>query len=95
METIKTTSEFGKILAVRERSMSGVYVTYTLFESAFQIDNQHIYSIRLETRSNHGTDTASACDICRDPSEAVRLLDLLADGTVTSCTLYEILEDIL
>jgi len=95
MESIKRAAELGTVLTVRENNMSGVYVTYTLFESVFQIDNQHIYSIRLETRSEHGTETVSACDICRNRTEAVRLFDLLTDGMVTSCTLYDILEDLL
>ena len=95
MESIKTTSEFGNILAVRENGMSGVSVTYTLFESDFQIDSRFIYSIRLVTRSEQGTDTVSARDICRERSEAIRLLDLLADGMVTACTLFDILDDIL
>lgn len=95
MESIKTTSEFGNILAVRENGISGVSVTYTLFESDFQIDHRNIYSIRLVTCSEQGTHAVSACDICRERAEALRLLDLLADGMVTSCTLFDILDDIL
>ena len=95
MESIKNASELGTILEIRENSMPDINVTYSLFESVFQIDRQHIYSIRLETRSEHGTETVSACDVCRNRTEAVRLFGLLADGMVTSCTLYDILEDLL
>ncbi len=95
METMKTNSEFGTVLSVRERSEGNVNVTYMLFESPFQIDGRHIYSIAVETHSDCGDDTVSVCDVSRNKEEAMKLLDILVNGMVTSCTLYEILEDIL
>lgn len=95
MDNIKTISEFGNLIAVRERSEQGVRVSYFLYESPFTIDDRHIYSITLETYTANGEDSVSACDVSRDKQTAQELLDLLADGMVTSCTLCEILEDIL
>lgn len=93
MEQIITTSTPGKILLIRKANISGVSVTYTLFENAEPSSSQFIYSIRLDTVSDHGTESVIACDICRNRSKAEDLFCLLADGTVTSCTLFEILED--
>ena len=95
MESMKTTPEFGTVLSVRERREGNVKVRYILFESEFRIDGNAVYSITLETHSEYGTSTASACDISRNKTDALNLFRLLADGLVTSCTLRDILEDIL
>lgn len=95
MENISTFSEFGNLIAVRERSEQGIRVSYYLYESPFTIDDRYIYSITVETNTTDGKDRVSACDVSRDKQTAQQLLDLLSDGMVTSCTLCDILEDIL
>ena len=95
MESTQTSTEFGREIAVRETHMDGVHITYTLFESVGQIDGMHIYSIRLETRSKYGAEDASAYDVSRNRGNAMQLLEALADGSVTSCTLYDVLEELL
>lgn len=95
MEATVSESKYGKIIICKECSLSGVSVKYTLFESLFQIDGQHIYSVQLETSSEYGRDCTAACDISRNRSEAMNLFRKLADAVVTSCTLYEVLEDLL
>ncbi len=85
----------GRIVATEERTMSDVHVTYTLYSSEFQIDERHIYSVELTTTSTDGTDTVAACDISRDHDNAMKLFMLLVNEVVTSCTLRDVLEDIL
>ena len=95
MESTQTIIEFGREIAVRVKHMDGVRITYTLFGSAELIDGMRIYSIRLETRSKYGAEDASAYDISRNRGNAMKLLETLADGIVTSCTLYDVLEELL
>lgn len=95
METTTEALNYGKILAARECSTDGVTVNYVLFESSDDAGGQHIYSVQLDTRSEYGRELASACDISRNRDSAVKLFHVLADAMVTSCTLYEVLEDLL
>ena len=95
METTAASSKYGNILTVRETGMDGVTVKYSLFESLLQIDGRYVYSVQLETCSESGRDCRTAYDISRNRSDALNLFHKLADGAVTSCTLYDVLEDLL
>ncbi len=95
METTIPASKYGNILAVRENGKNGVHVKYCLFESSFRKDGMYVYSIQLETCSEYGTDIAAAYDISRNLHEAHELFSKLADALVTSCTLYDVLEELL
>lgn len=95
MEKTTSVHEFGKAVAVRERRVNDLHVTYTLFESCVSEDGGRIYSVVLDTEANGKTETVRAYDIRRNRSEAEELLRLLSDGIVTSCVLFEILDEIL
>lgn len=95
MENTTSVHEFGKAVAVTERRVNELQVTYTLFEAKASEDGGCIYSVAVDTKINGKTETARAYDIRRNRREAEELLRLLADGVVTSCVLFEILDEIL
>ena len=95
METLQTHHDLGTVLAVRECRETTISVNYTLFEFLHTDNDTALYSIAVTTRSENGEETVSAYDISRNRETAVRLFHLLADHLVTSCTLYEVLEDLL
>ena len=95
METNLSAPELGNIIAVREWSGSGVKICYTLFESLSQTDGRSIYSVHLETCTENRRDCAAAWDISRNRTDASEIFRILADAAVTSCTLYDVLEELL
>lgn len=95
METNTAASKYGNIFAVRETAADGVTVKYSLFESLLPADGRYVYSVQLETCSAAGRDCAAAYDISRNRSDALNLFHTLAEAAVTSCTLYDVLEDLL
>ena len=85
----------GKILETGEYREENLSVTYILSESPAEEDTGTIYSVTVETRSVLGEDCVTAWDISRNRETAARIFQALTEGTVTSCTLYEVLEDLL
>jgi len=97
MNTQANHTPLGTLTAECECTEADISVTYRLYERTVPSDHDPVtvYSVELETRTGTVSETAAAFDISRSAAEARRLFRLLADGMVTSCTLYEILEDIL
>ena len=82
---------------VREQliAVEGFRLTYTLYRSKFKIDGRRIFSVKITLADEVGAYDAFACDITRNRSRAFQIYNLLCKGTVTPCTLNDILEDIL
>ena len=95
METKLSAAELGNIIAVREYREGGVEISYTLFESLSRTDGRFIYSVCLETCTENRRDCAEARDISRNRNDASEIFRILADAAVTSCTLYDVLEELL
>ncbi len=95
METKLSVTELGNIIAVREYRESGVEICYKLFESLSRTDGRYIYSVHLETCTENSRDCAAAWDISRNRTDASEIFRILADAAVTSCTLYDVLEELL
>ncbi len=95
MEDILVKPEFGNIINAKNRQENGIEVIYMLFESAVQIDGKYIYSISVDTVTECKTDIATAYDISRNRADAQKIYECLVDGFVTSCTLYDVLEELL
>ena len=95
METKLSAAELGNIIAVREYREGSVKITYTLFESLSRTDGRFIYSVCLETCAENRRDCAEARDISRNRNDASEIFRILADAAVTSCTLYDVLEELL
>ena len=95
METKISVTELGNIIAVREYREGSVKITYTLFESLSRTDGRFIYSVHLKTCTENYRDCAAARDISRNRTDASEIFRVLADAAVTSCTLYDVLEELL
>ncbi len=97
MNTQAIHSTLGTLTAECECTEAEISVIYRLYERSIPCDCESVtvYSVELETRTSTSAETAAAFDISRDAGEAKRLFRLLADGLVTSCTLYEVLDNIL
>ncbi len=75
---------------MRKHPQTDLRVTYRLSESA-----PSVYAITVETATSTSCETVSVDDITRNRAEADRIFRLLADHFVTSCTVRDVLEDIL
>ncbi len=97
MKTQANHPTLGTLTAECECTEAEISVTYRLYERSIpcDLDSITVYSVELETRTGTSAETAAAFDISRDAGEARRLFHLLSDGMVTSCTLYEVLDNIL
>lgn len=97
MNTHANHPTLGTLTAECECTEAEISVTYRLYERSIPCDCESVtvYSVELETRTGTSAETTAAFDISRDAVEARRLFHLLSDGLVTSCTLYEVLDNIL
>ncbi len=77
-------------LIIREHTESSLRVTYRLCESPASV-----YSITVDTDTPTSHESVSVEDVTRDRAVADRIFRLLADHLVTSCTVFDVLEDIL
>ncbi len=87
----------GTLTAECECTEAEISVIYRLYERSIPCDTDPVtvYSVELETRTGTSAETAAAFDISRNAADAERLFHLLSAGMVTSCTLYDVLENIL
>lgn len=76
-------------------SISGMHLHYFLHETDLQSQNRKSYSIQIRKESFHDREEAWAYDITSLHSRAVEIFRLIVGGTVTPCTLTDILEDLL
>ena len=97
MNTQAIHTALGTLTAECECMEADISVIYRLYERTVPCDSGSVtvYSVELETRTGTSAETAAAFDISRNSAEARRIFRLLSDGTVTSCTLYEVLDNIL
>lgn len=59
------------------------------------INERDAYHITVTKTDENSTEAATAYDVSSSMAEAKRIFSLIANGTVTPTTLYEILDEIL
>lgn len=69
-------------------------LTYTLLED-FLPNGDRYYSMSISLEGSAGTEKCSVRDITGNRQFAIRLFQMICRGTVTPCTLTEVLEDLL
>lgn len=74
-----------------------IKVRYRLFmrNDSYENEESDMYSIEVVTEADGEQDIAYADSISTDADEARSIFDMLCRGRVTSCTLFDILEDML
>lgn len=77
-------------VTTREHTAPDLHITYRLSESA-----PSVYSITVETDTPNTHEIVSVDDITRNRTEAEHIFRLLAEHLVTTCTVRDVLEDIL
>jgi len=76
-------------------SIYGMRLDYILHETRIQEENRKSYSISVHKKTPASFEEVCAHDISSIRSRAVELFEMIVIGTVTPCTLFEILEDML
>ncbi len=79
----------------RYRETDNLYLKYTLFKSTSRTNGRQIFSIEISISSESETESAFAHDITSIPSRALEIYEALYCGTVTPCTINDVLENIL
>ncbi len=85
------------LLMIKEKSIEvdEMLLTYRLFRSLRRSSGRFVYSISVQLSSNVTSESSFVYDITRTRSRAEELFTIIYEGTVTPCTLSDILEDIL
>lgn len=85
------------LLRIKEKSIEieEMKLTYTLFRSLRKSSGRFVYSLSVQLSSNGKSESSFVYDITRTRSRADELFTIICEGTVTPCTLSDILEDIL
>lgn len=76
-------------------SVYGMRLDYILHETRIHEEERKSYSISVHKQTPASCEDAFAPDISSIRSRAVDLFNLIVSGTVTPCTLLEVLEDLL
>ncbi|MBQ2727081.1 MAG: hypothetical protein IJF78_15360 [Clostridia bacterium] len=76
-------------------SICGMHLHYFLYETELPSQNRKSYSIQIRKESFDDSEEAWAYDITSLHPRAVEIYRLIVSGTVTPCTLTDILEDLL
>lgn len=86
-----------KLLMIKEKSIKvdEMLLTYRLFRSLRRSSGRFVYSISVQLSSNGKSESSFVYDITRTRSRADELFTIICNGTVTPCTMSDILEDIL
>ena len=74
-------------------SIYGMHLDYILHETSE--NNRPVYSITIRKETAGSTEEACAYDITSIRRRALELFHLVVSGTVTPCTLCDIMEDFL
>lgn len=69
--------------------------TCRLVKTADTLSCGWIYSVFLSTEKNNKIDEEFAYDIARDEEPALSIFRKLCDGSVTACTLHDILHNLI
>ena len=84
-----------KLIKHREKTIKGLHLKYSLLKTENIISRHSIYSVRIDATQNGVSEYKLAFDISRNLIIATNIFNILVRNTVTPCTLFDILEDIL
>ena len=73
----------------------GMHLDYTLHETRIDNECRNSYSISIRKETASASERVCARDVSSIRSRAVDLFEQIVSGTVTPCTLFEVLEDLL
>ncbi len=83
----------GRLVASCRTTNGGVKTEYYLYEN--KVGERSSYSIRAVTIVDGCPDEAKFDDVTSIESVALELFGIITENTVTSCTLGDVLEDVL
>ena len=85
------------LILLNEKSINinGMTLSYFLYRSQKKSNGRYIYSVCITLSTAEETGSNFVFDITRKRSRADEIFNLICEGTVTPCTLTDILEDIL
>ena len=92
MEYIKA-DDMAVVFAETRQPPADFILTYEFCHSV--IDGRDAYHILVSKDEEGEKESAFAYDVSSSVTEARRIFDYIADGTVTPMTFYEVLDDIL
>lgn len=79
----------------QKKTAEGLYLEYSLLRTSNMISGDNIYSVRIDMTQGKVTEYKIAFDISRRLYKAKSIFNILVRNTVTPCTLFDVLEDIL
>ena len=88
------TKGIGELIREVRTEVEGYRLTYALFQRELSRGGRS-YSIGVSIVGGRVPDRALARDVARTRSAALALFAKIADGLVTPCTLFDVLEDML
>ena len=95
MTSDKFSENRGEVIKEHTVITDGIELYYTLYCMLLTDENRTCYSVSVTVTCGSESESAYAFDITgiRDCAESI--FDTVCAGTVTPCTLYDILEDML
>lgn len=88
----RTTTE---LVDSMHKTVGSLSLRYDLFAILSHDDSIHSYGLRVTVKNQDEEECAYAPDIARTLKEATRIFRAIADGLVTPCTFFEILDELL
>ena len=77
------------------KTIVGKELKYSLMKSYKRIGGRYSYSVTLEETSCGQRSFIFASDVSRIRKRAYEIFRLISEGSVTACTFFEVLEDLL
>ncbi len=83
------------IIKTYYKEENGVFLNYRLIRTTDGIFGEDVFSVFLTSGSKENEEEDFVYDIARVELDAMRIFDLLCHGTVTVCTLRDVIYDLL
>lgn len=98
-DLIRASDLYGKYKNIREKSVclyGDVYVHYYLLKGMSRETGEEVYSILCtETENGIITDSEFVFDVSSKSSQAEYIYSVLCRNTVTPCTLFDVLDNVI
>ena len=72
-----------------------LFLEYRLLKSKHSQRMESIYSIYVSATQNDVIEYKLAFDVCRNITRGIEIFNLISRNSVTPCTLFDVLEDLL
>ncbi|MBE6625768.1 MAG: hypothetical protein E7628_01110 [Ruminococcaceae bacterium] len=84
-----------ELIKYKKTTVEEIFLEYSLLKSKYILSCNTVYSVRVDATQNGVTEYKLAFDITRKLKTAKQIFDILVNGNVTPCTMFDVLEDIL